>query len=360
MDVFISHPFWNDNFLNTSAHLFFERVGIFAVQRSPSPNKMIIHSLNTSLEETWKSLEKKLPKNTQIHTVLSPSSSMVSAANQQKIFAKSVLHIPELKLSPEGILVLEHIQKLEKVFLEDFQLQHPYLPWNKTRSWKAHAQCLLNFDGVGEIYNTSHDALSYTWKELNRKKKILLHVCCGPDAAGVINQLKRDFDVLCFWYDPNIQPAEEHDKRLEAFKQVAEIEDVPYIVGEYDVDNFLERIKGLEHTPEQGAKCSNCYDMRLERSVVEAKNQNCDLYATTLAISPHKVQQKLIAFGQLNEKRYGIPYYHKNFMRDEGFKKSVEYTREYNIYRQDYCGCIFSLHEGGPEARKKARELGVG
>lgn len=175
----------------------------------------------------------------------------------------------------------------------------------------------------------------------------------------MINQLKRDYEVLCFWYDPNIQPLEEHDKRLEAFKQVAAIENVPYIVGEYDVENFLERIKGLEHTPEQGAKCSQCYDMRLERAAIEAKDQHCDLYATTLAISPHKVQQKLIAFGAVNQKRYGIPYFHKNFMKDEGFKKSVEYTTAYDIYRQDYCGCLYSLHEGGPIARAKAIELGI-
>jgi predicted adenine nucleotide alpha hydrolase (AANH) superfamily ATPase len=124
------------------------------------------------------------------------------------------------------------------------------------------------------------------------------------------------------------------------------------------VGNFYRQIQGLEHTPEQGAKCSICYDMRLERAAVEAKRQGCDLYTTTLAISPHKVQAKLKAFGELNEKKYGVPYLARNFMKDEGFKKSVEYTRDYKIYRQDYCGCYFSLHEGGPQAQSLAESLG--
>jgi len=181
----------------------------------------------------------------------------------------------------------------------------------------------------------------------------------GSDAAGVIGQLKRDYDVTCFWYDPNIQPREEYDLRLEAFKKVAEIENVPFIEGEYDVNFFLERIRGLEASPETGAKCSICYDLRLDRSALEAKKLGFDTYATTLAISPHKVQQKLIKFGELNEKKYGVPYYHKNFMQDEGFKKSVEYTRDYDIYRQDYCGCWFSLHEGGNRAKATAESLGL-
>lgn len=196
-------------------------------------------------------------------------------------------------------------------------------------------------------------------EEMGRRKKMLLHICCGPDAAGVIGQLKRDYDVHCFWYDPNIQPKEEHDKRLEAFIKVAKIEDVPYTVGEYDTQYFYQRIKGLEHTPEKGAKCSVCYDLRLERSAIEAKAQNCDLYSTTLAISPHKVQQKLKTFGVLFEKKYGVPYFAKNFMKDEGFKKSVQYTKEYNIYRQDYCGCYFSLYEGGQQAQQMAVDYKV-
>ena len=191
-----------------------------------------------------------------------------------------------------------------------------------------------------------------------RREKLLLHVCCGPDAAGVIEQLQKNFEVTAFWYDPNIQPQEEHDLRLHAFEKVCELLETPYIVGEYDADRFLTTIKGLEHTPEQGAKCSLCYDMRLERAALEAKTQSSEYYATTLAISPHKVQEKLIKFGQLMEKRFGVPYYHENFMKSDGFKHSVDFTREHSIYRQDYCGCWFSLHEGGPAAQAYSEAKG--
>jgi epoxyqueuosine reductase len=195
------------------------------------------------------------------------------------------------------------------------------------------------------------------WDKSRRPQKLLLHVCCGPDAAGVVQQLKSEYELSCFWYDPNIQPRQEYDKRLAAFVKVMEIEGVPYTVGDYDVNSFLEKIKGLEHTPEQGAKCSKCYDMRLEQTASLAHEKNFDLYATTLAISPHKVQQKLVAFGELNEKRFGVPYLHRNFMKDDGFTDSVEYTRAHGIFRQDYCGCWFSLHEGGSAAKWLAESL---
>jgi epoxyqueuosine reductase len=198
------------------------------------------------------------------------------------------------------------------------------------------------------------------WEKSRQRQKLLLHVCCGPDAAGVVRQLKSEFELSCFWYDPNIQPKQEYDKRLAAFVKVMELEGIPYTVGDYDVDAFLNKIKGLEHTPEQGAKCSKCYDMRLERSALEAQRGNFDLYATTLAISPHKVQQKLVAFGELNEKRYEVPYFHRNFMKDDGFSDSVEYTRAHGIFRQDYCGCWFSLYEGGSAAKWLAQSLGLG
>ena len=190
------------------------------------------------------------------------------------------------------------------------------------------------------------------------KEKLLLHVCCGPDAAGVVKQLKEDFDLRCFWYDPNIQPREEHDKRLDAFEKVMRIYDLPYSVGPYDVENFESKIEGLQWSSEKGAKCSLCYDMRLEKSAELAQQLGYKTYATTLAISPHKVQQKLLHFGDLNYKKYGVRYYHQQFMKLDGFNDSVEFTREHSIYRQDYCGCFYSLHEGGAEAQAKAKAWG--
>lgn len=213
---------------------------------------------------------------------------------------------------------------------------------------------------VGSTFALLDPTQASEWHELTRRKSLLVHVCCGPDAGGVLQQLKPDYDLTAFWYDPNIQPKAEHDLRLEAFLKVCEIEGVRAVVGEYDVDNFLGRIGGFEHTPEQGAKCSICYDLRLERAAVEAKTQGCDRYTTTLAISPHKVQTKLASFGGLYAQKYGVPYLAKNFMKEDGFKDSVEYTREHDIYRQDYCGCWFSLYEGGPRAQGQAALLELG
>ncbi len=236
--------------------------------------------------------------------------------------------------------------------------EYPEFPWDNLGDDDA-VMAALRMPHLHGFFNLTDPRIKKLLEKSQQKPKLLLHICCGPDAAGVIGQLKRDFDVTCFWYDPNIQPREEYDLRLEAFKKVAAIENVPFIEGEYDVNYFLQRIKGLESSPETGAKCSICYDLRLDRSAHEAKKLGFDTYATTLAISPHKVQQKLIKFGELNEKRYGVPYFHKNFMQDEGFKKSVEYTRDYHIYRQDYCGCWFSLHEGGNKAKETAMNLGL-
>jgi predicted adenine nucleotide alpha hydrolase (AANH) superfamily ATPase len=190
------------------------------------------------------------------------------------------------------------------------------------------------------------------------KENILLHVCCGPDAAGVIDQLRDDFNVLAFWYDPNIQPRTEYDLRLKAFEEVARIKNIPTIIGDYDVDKFLATIRGLEYSPEKGAKCSKCYDMRLERSAVEALRQHCTVFTTTLAMSPKKVQEKLRVFGELAAAKHGLSYLAKNFMKDDGYRESTRFTHAHNIYRQDYCGCYYSLNDGGPRAQELARSLG--
>lgn len=233
----------------------------------------------------------------------------------------------------------------------------PKIEW-KNESIKDHSK-VLALKGNRAQYDSSHPEVTKIIKEADRKKKILVHVCCGPDAAGVVDQLKAEYEVICFWYDPNIQPRSEYDLRLDAFRKVARLKDVPTVIGEYDVDNFLEKIKGLEHTPEQGAKCSLCYDLRLERSAHEAKKLGCDIFTTTLAISPHKVQQKLKTFGDLMAKKYDIPYLARNFMKDDGFKESVKFTHDNEIYRQDYCGCWFSLYEGGSNAKEMAHKYGL-
>lgn len=274
----------------------------------------------------------------------------------------SFLHMHALEINSESMpqeirKAQKHIENFLLLKAQERKLLAPTVPWNDIDP-KNHTEALKR-KSYRRFYDLSHPEISTLIYEIDRKKKLLLHVCCGPDAAGVVEQLKDEFDLTCFWYDPNIQPKKEYDLRLEAFLKVTEIFKVKTIVGEYDVQNFLGKIKGLEASPEQGAKCTLCYDMRLERSALEAKKLDCDLFSTTLAISPHKVQEKLKLLGNKLAEKHKIPYLARNFMKDDGFKDSVEFTEEHNIYRQDYCGCWFSLYEGGPQAREMANNLGL-
>lgn len=310
-------------------------------------------------------------KSQKLHKMLDELEAKIPAEAKIKIFLTNQFEFKEFKHQEHRFVLIpalstpEDLKKAEEqafqIFnekLKHLRWEHPQIPFS---SWNVeeHLAALKKNLSLSRLYNLENEEIKADWQELTRKKKMLLHICCGPDAAGVIQQLKDDYELLCFWYDPNIQPKSEYDLRLEAFIKVAEKENVPYIIGEYDVRNFLDKIKGLEHTPEQGAKCSHCYDMRLERSAVEAQKQNCDLYSTTLAISPHKVQKKLKNYGELFALKYKVPYYARNFMKEDGFKESVKYTNTWDIYRQDYCGCWFSLYEGGQRARQMAEDFGL-
>jgi len=193
--------------------------------------------------------------------------------------------------------------------------------------------------------------------KLTQKPRILVHVCCGPDVTMPILQLRDEYEVICFWYDPNIQPKSEYDKRYEAFVKICEIENIPYIKGAYDVKNFFTRIKWVEHTPERGEKCTYCYDMRMMVSAKLAKKLHIPYYTSSLNTSPKKDLEKLFKMGHLYAEKYGVEFLDIPFRKRWGFEKSVEYTREHDIYRQNYCGCIYSIREGG-ESEMKSRMVG--
>ena len=193
--------------------------------------------------------------------------------------------------------------------------------------------------------------------KLWEKPKILVHVCCGPDATMPILQLRDEYNVVCFWYDPNIQPKSEYDKRYEAFVKVCEIENIPYIKWAYDVGNFFTRIKWVEHTPERGEKCTYCYDMRMYVSAKLAARLKIPLYTSSLNTSPKKDLEKLFIMGHKYADKYGIKFLDIPFRKRGWFEKSVEYTREHDIFRQNYCGCIYSIREGG-ESDMKRRMVG--
>ena len=185
------------------------------------------------------------------------------------------------------------------------------------------------------------------------KPRILVHVCCGPDVTMPILALRDEYEVICFWYDPNIQPRSEYDKRYEAFVKVCEIEGIPYIKWAYDVGNFFTRIKWVEHTPERGEKCTYCYDMRMMVSAKLAARLKIPIYTSSLNTSPKKDLEKLFRMGHKYAEKYGIEFLDIPFRKKWGFEKSVEYTKEHDIYRQNYCGCIYSIREGGDSELKR-------
>ena len=166
--------------------------------------------------------------------------------------------------------------------------------------------------------------------------------------------LKHDYEVICFWYDPNIQPKKEHDKRLWELIKICEIEKVDYIIWEYDYKNFFDRIKWFEDTPEKWEKCTHCYDMRLERTALEARRLGIKYWTSTLNTSPHKDLEIMFSlwdkwsikdtFDSISNKnlKEKLDFLKIAFRKNNWFKRSVEYTTKHNIYRQTYCWCIYS------------------
>ncbi len=234
---------------------------------------------------------------------------------------------------------------IAKVFrdklLKTYSELYPDL-WIENHKWywtKKHKSCLQKKSDITWIHRLSYKPVKNI---LEKKEKLLLHICCWPDATVPIMDLKDKYDLVCFWYDPNIQPKKEYDKRFREFVKVCKIEKVSYIKGEYDVENFLKEIRWLEDTPEKGDKCTKCYDLRLKRSAYEAKKLGIKYWTTTLNISPHKDLEKMFKIGDKYDLKHNLEFLKIAFRKNKGFERSVEYTKKHNIYRQNYCGCIYS------------------
>ncbi len=179
-------------------------------------------------------------------------------------------------------------------------------------------------------------------KVLEKKEKMLLHICCWPDATIPIIELKGKYDLLCFWYDPNIQPKKEYNKRLKAFKKVCKLEKVKFEIWEYDDKEFFKKVKWLESEPEKGKRCTVCYDMRLTRTNNKAIELWIKKWSTVLTISPHKNIEKIFKIWKKLSQKWEVDFLAIDFKKNSWFNKSIEYTKKYNIYRQNYCWCLFN------------------
>lgn len=179
-----------------------------------------------------------------------------------------------------------------------------------------------------------------------RRPRLLLHSCCGPCSSYVLEYLSDYFDITLFFYNPNIQPAEEYEKRLLTQKKLLERakykNPVAFLAGEYEPQRFFEAVKGLENCREGGARCEKCFELRLSKAAEIAKKGGFDYFATTLTVSPHKNAVLINEIGG----RYQN-YLPSDFKKREGYKRSIILSKEYELYRQGYCGCIFSKGERG-------------
>ena len=177
-----------------------------------------------------------------------------------------------------------------------------------------------------------------------RRPRLLLHSCCGPCSSYVLEYLSDYFDITLFFYNPNIQPAEEYEKRLLTQKKLLERakykNPVAFLSGEYEPQRFFEAVKGLENCREGGARCEKCFELRLSKAAEIAKKGGFDYFATTLTVSPHKNAVLINEIGG----RYQN-YLPSDFKKREGYNRSIILSKEYELYRQDYCGCIFSKGE---------------
>ena len=179
---------------------------------------------------------------------------------------------------------------------------------------------------------------------LDNKKSLLLQVCCAPCSSYCIEYLRNYFDITILYYNPNISPVEEYSKRLEEVKRFVNSFEpsIKLLECNYDGDKFDDMAKGLEDIPEGGSRCYKCYKLRLEETARIAKENNFDYFGTTLSISPYKNAAWLNEIGKSLEDKYNISYLYADFKKKNGYKRSIELSNEYNLYRQDYCGCIYS------------------
>lgn len=175
---------------------------------------------------------------------------------------------------------------------------------------------------------------------------LLLHSCCAPCSSYTLEYLSRYFSITVFYFNPNISPKAEFDKRFAEQKRLIEAlpseNKISLICGDYNYDEFLNIARGYESVPEGGERCFRCYRMRLEKTAELAKQKGFDYFCTTLSISPLKNSQKINEIGFDVAEKYGVKWLPSDFKKREGYKRSIELSKEYDLYRQNFCGCVFS------------------
>lgn len=194
-------------------------------------------------------------------------------------------------------------------------------------------------------------------QEAGRVPTLLLHSCCAPCSSYVLEYLSEYFQITVLYYNPNISPAGEYEARVaEQARLISALpakHPISFLAGEYHPEEFYAAVKGLEDCPEGGERCTLCYEMRLREGAEQAKKSGFDYFTTTLSISPLKDAERLNAIGGRLAEEYGVSYLYSDFKKKNGYKRSTELSAQYGLYRQDYCGCVFSKEE---QARRRAEQ----
>ncbi|MBQ3010837.1 MAG: epoxyqueuosine reductase QueH [Oscillospiraceae bacterium] len=188
-----------------------------------------------------------------------------------------------------------------------------------------------------------HKQMAKILPTLDGKPKLLLHSCCGPCSTHVLTELREYFDITLLYYNPNIQPVEEYDLRLAYQRKVLEqMPDIKILECDYDGERYAKAVVGLEDEPEGGKRCSVCYGIRLGETAKIAAEHGFDWFCTTLTVSPRQDSIQINAICRGLEKEYGVRWLPSNFRKNEGYNKSIALAEEMGLYRQEYCGCLYS------------------
>lgn len=183
-------------------------------------------------------------------------------------------------------------------------------------------------------------------KDIKEGEKLLLHACCAPCSSAVLERLSSHFKITIFYYNPNIDKKEEYEKRVNELKKFINKYKTKYevklIEGRYDTNDFKKIAEGLENEPERGKRCYKCYNLRIEETAKVAEELGFKYFTTTLSLSPHKNANWINEIGENLNNKYNSTFLYCDFKKREGYKRSIELSREYDLYRQDYCGCIYS------------------
>lgn len=195
-------------------------------------------------------------------------------------------------------------------------------------------------------YQKELDRMIENLTERGEVPALLMHSCCAPCSSYCLSYLAEYFHITIYYYNPNIYPETEYQKRVKEQQRL--IQELPvkypitFLEGPYDPERFFAMAEGMEQIPEGGERCFHCYEMRQREAALAAKEGGFDYFTTTLSVSPHKNAQKLNEIGLRLQEEYGVKYLVSDFKKRGGYLKSIELSREYDLYRQNYCGCVYS------------------